>query len=80
MARQLSVVPAPAAGPEVLATVEPAVRACLDGGAPLAVLPTGPAAAVEAGPHGGLDALEDRAAGRGGHEDEVPGHERTAYG
>jgi len=48
VARQLSVVPAPAAGPEVLATVEPAVRACLDGGAPLAVLPAGPPAAVDA--------------------------------
>jgi O-succinylbenzoic acid--CoA ligase len=48
VARQLSVVPAPAAGPEVLATVEPAVRACLDGGPPLAVLPAGPPAAVDA--------------------------------
>jgi o-succinylbenzoate---CoA ligase len=48
VARQLSVVPAPAAGPEVLATVEPAMRACLDGGSPLAVLPAGPPAAVDA--------------------------------
>jgi O-succinylbenzoic acid--CoA ligase len=47
VARQLSVVPAPTAGREILATVEPAVRACLDGGAPLAVLPAGPVAAVE---------------------------------
>jgi O-succinylbenzoic acid--CoA ligase len=32
----------------VLTDVAPAVRACLDGGAPLAVLPAGPPAAVEA--------------------------------
>jgi O-succinylbenzoic acid--CoA ligase len=44
VARHLSLVPAA----EVLATVEPAVRACLDGGAPLAILPAGPPTAVAA--------------------------------
>jgi O-succinylbenzoic acid--CoA ligase len=49
VARHLTLVPAPSVpGPEVLRTVEPAVRACLDGGAPLAVLPAGPPAAVAA--------------------------------
>src|SRR6185437_14930024 len=48
VARQLSLVPAPTAAADMLATVEPAVRACLDGGAPLAVLPAGPPAAVAA--------------------------------
>ncbi|MEU2347235.1 o-succinylbenzoate--CoA ligase [Modestobacter sp. NPDC049651] len=48
----LTVVPAPPAGPEqsraLLTTVWPALRACLDGAAPLAVLPAGdgPAAAA----------------------------------
>jgi O-succinylbenzoic acid--CoA ligase len=45
--RHLTVVPA-APGPAALESVEPAVRACLDGGAPLAVLPAGPPAAVGA--------------------------------
>ena len=45
MARHLTLVPA-ASGSTVLEIVEPAVRACLDGGAPLAVLPSGPPAAV----------------------------------
>jgi O-succinylbenzoic acid--CoA ligase len=44
---RLNLVPA-AAGAAVLGTVEPAVRACLDGGAPVAVLPAGPPAAVDA--------------------------------
>jgi O-succinylbenzoic acid--CoA ligase len=44
---RLSLVPA-ASGAAVLADVAPAVRACLDGGAPLAVLPAGPPGAVEA--------------------------------
>ena len=50
MARQLSLVPAPALGPAVLDDVWPAVRAALDGDAPLAVLPAGegPAAAARA--------------------------------
>jgi O-succinylbenzoic acid--CoA ligase len=49
VARQLTLVRAPSGpGPELLATVEPAVRRCLDGGAPVAVLPAGPPAAVEA--------------------------------
>ena len=54
MARQLSLVSAPgrsdACDPVcgVLATVEPALRACLAGNAPVAVLPAGPSAAVEA--------------------------------
>ncbi len=50
MARQLSLVPAPALGPAVLDDVWPAVRAALDGGAPLAVLPAGdgPAEAARA--------------------------------
>ena len=48
MARQLSLVPAPALGPAVLDDIWPAVRAALDGDAPLAVLPAGdgPAAAA----------------------------------
>jgi O-succinylbenzoic acid--CoA ligase len=44
---RLSLVPA-APGAAVLADVLPAVRACLVGGAPLAVLPAGPPAAAEA--------------------------------
>jgi O-succinylbenzoic acid--CoA ligase len=49
VARHLTLVPAPSVpGPAVLGTIEPAVRACLDGGAPLAVLPAGPPAAVAA--------------------------------
>ncbi len=50
MARQLSLVPAPPLGPAVLRDVWPALRAALDGDAPLAVLPAGegPAAAARA--------------------------------
>ncbi|WP_091239439.1 o-succinylbenzoate--CoA ligase [Klenkia soli] len=50
MARQLSLVPAPPLGPAVLDDVWPALRAALDGDAPLAVLPAGdgPAAAARA--------------------------------
>ena len=50
MARQLTLVPAPAPGDgdAVLASVEPALRACLDGDAPLAVLPVGPPSVVAA--------------------------------
>jgi len=49
VARQLTLVPAPGRSESAIrATVEPAVRACLAGGAPLAVLPAGPAAAVDA--------------------------------
>src|SRR6476620_2028872 len=49
VARHLALVPAPGRCEDaVLSTVEPAVRACLDGTAPLAVLPAGPPAAVEA--------------------------------
>jgi O-succinylbenzoic acid--CoA ligase len=47
--RQLSLLPAPGRSQDaVLRTVEPALRACLAGEAPLAVLPAGPAAAVDA--------------------------------
>jgi O-succinylbenzoic acid--CoA ligase len=42
--RQLTVLPAPEAPDDVLHTVLPAVRAALDGAAPLTVLPAGPAA------------------------------------
>ncbi|KQS58943.1 AMP-dependent synthetase [Geodermatophilus sp. Leaf369] len=50
MARQLSLVPAPPLGPAVLEHVWPALRAALDGAAPLAVLPAGdgPAATARA--------------------------------
>ncbi|SDN66965.1 O-succinylbenzoic acid--CoA ligase [Klenkia soli] len=50
VARQLSLVPAPPLGPAVLDDVWPALRAALDGDAPLAVLPAGdgPAAAARA--------------------------------
>ena len=44
--RPLTVLPAPADPDAVLHTVLPAVRAALDGSAPLAVLPSGPAAAA----------------------------------
>ncbi|NEM07354.1 AMP-binding protein [Geodermatophilus normandii] len=44
--RQLTVLPAPDSPDAVLGTVLPAVRAALDGTAPLAVLPSGPAAAA----------------------------------
>jgi O-succinylbenzoic acid--CoA ligase len=44
--RQLTLLPAPETPDAVLHTVLPAVRAALDGAAPLAVLPAGPAAAV----------------------------------
>jgi o-succinylbenzoate---CoA ligase len=52
VARQLTLVRAPDlgepdAGAAVRAAVEPALRACLEGLAPLAVLPTGPTAVVE---------------------------------
>ncbi|MGY1737875.1 o-succinylbenzoate--CoA ligase [Geodermatophilus sp. SYSU D00684] len=46
MIRQLTVLPAPDAPDAVLGTVLPAVRACLEGAAPLAVLPAGPPAAA----------------------------------
>jgi O-succinylbenzoic acid--CoA ligase len=46
VARHLTLVPAPVTGAGVLPTVWPAVRACLSGDAPLAVLPAGPAPAV----------------------------------
>ncbi len=46
MPRQLTVLPAPGTPDDVLGTVLPAVRAALDGSAPLAVLPAGPAAAA----------------------------------
>ncbi|MBM7806053.1 O-succinylbenzoic acid--CoA ligase [Geodermatophilus bullaregiensis] len=46
MPRQLTVLPAPESPDAVLGTVLPAVRACLDGTAPLAVLPAGPPAAA----------------------------------
>jgi O-succinylbenzoic acid--CoA ligase len=46
--RQLSVLPAPASPADVLDTVEPALRAALAGERPLAVLPAGPPALVEA--------------------------------
>ncbi|HEX2074957.1 MAG TPA: o-succinylbenzoate--CoA ligase [Geodermatophilus sp.] len=48
MARHLTLLPAPAAPAAVLAEVLPALRACLDGAAPLAVLPAGSPAAVAA--------------------------------
>ncbi|WP_448626773.1 o-succinylbenzoate--CoA ligase [Geodermatophilus sp. URMC 64] len=49
MARQLILVPAPGRSEDAIRTaVEPAVRACLAGDAPLAVLPAGPAATVDA--------------------------------
>ncbi|MGY1712947.1 o-succinylbenzoate--CoA ligase [Geodermatophilus sp. SYSU D01106] len=44
MPRQLTVLPAPEAPADVLGSVLPAVRAALEGSAPLAVLPAGPAA------------------------------------
>ena len=44
MPRQLRVLPAPETPDAVLGTVLPAVAAALDGAAPLAVLPAGPAA------------------------------------
>ncbi|MGY1607438.1 MULTISPECIES: o-succinylbenzoate--CoA ligase [unclassified Geodermatophilus] len=46
MPRQLTVLPAPDDPDGVLRTVLPAVRAALDGGPPVAVLPSGPAAAA----------------------------------
>ena len=49
MARHLTLVGAPGRSEDaVLSAVEPAVRACLSGTAPLAVLPAGPPAAVDA--------------------------------
>ncbi|MCV2490430.1 o-succinylbenzoate--CoA ligase [Geodermatophilus sp. YIM 151500] len=49
MARQLTLLPAPGPSEAVVrAAVEPALRACLDGGAPLAVVPAGPPDAVAA--------------------------------
>ena len=45
MARQLTLVPAPGRSQEAVRTgVEPVLRACLAGAAPLAVLPAGPPA------------------------------------
>ncbi|SHG78769.1 o-succinylbenzoate--CoA ligase [Geodermatophilus nigrescens] len=44
MPRQLTVLPAPEAPADVLGSALPAVRAALEGSAPLAVLPAGPAA------------------------------------
>src|ERR687883_163904 len=50
VARHLTLVQAPASpGDEVLHTVEPALRAALDGERPLAVLPAGPSAVVRSG-------------------------------
>jgi O-succinylbenzoic acid--CoA ligase len=46
VARQLTLLPAPDSPDAVLGGVLPAVRACLEGTAPLAVLPAGPAAAA----------------------------------
>src|SRR3954463_16725599 len=47
VARQLTFVPAPGRSESAIrTTIEPAVRACLAGRAPLAVLPAGPPAAV----------------------------------
>ncbi|WP_336028288.1 o-succinylbenzoate--CoA ligase [Geodermatophilus sp. FMUSA9-8] len=46
MPRQLTVLPAPEAPADVLGSVLPAVHAALEGSAPLAVLPAGPAAAA----------------------------------
>ena len=49
MARQLTLVPAPGRSEDaVLTTVEPALRACLAGAAPLAVVPAGSETAVDA--------------------------------
>jgi o-succinylbenzoate---CoA ligase len=49
VSRPLSLVPAPGpVGAAVLDTVVPALRACLDGERPLAVLPAGPPAVVDA--------------------------------
>jgi O-succinylbenzoic acid--CoA ligase len=49
VARQLTLVPAPGRSQEAVRTgVEPALRACLSGTAPLAVLPAGPPGAVDA--------------------------------
>ncbi|PWW22692.1 O-succinylbenzoic acid--CoA ligase [Geodermatophilus normandii] len=49
MPRQLTVLPAPDTPDTLLGTVLPAVRAALDGAAPLAVLPSGPPAAAARG-------------------------------
>jgi O-succinylbenzoic acid--CoA ligase len=46
--RRLTLVPAPALGPAVLTDVWPAVRAALDGGAPLSVVPSDPGPAARA--------------------------------
>ncbi|GHE11022.1 o-succinylbenzoate--CoA ligase [Klenkia taihuensis] len=48
MDRRLTLVPAPALGPAVLTDVWPAVRAALDGGAPLSVVPADPGPAARA--------------------------------
>jgi o-succinylbenzoate---CoA ligase len=65
VARKLALVPAPGRSEsDVLATVLPALRACLDGGPPLAVVPAGPPAAVAAA-HAALrpdEPVEDGAA------------------
>ncbi|MGR7024042.1 AMP-binding enzyme [Geodermatophilus sp. URMC 62] len=61
MPRQLTVLPAPDSPGAVLGTVLPAVRACLDGGAPLAVLPAGPAAGAARAALAADEPLEDGA-------------------
>ncbi len=61
MPRQLTVLPAPGDPDAVLGTVLPAVRAALDGAAPLAVLPAGPAAAPGRGVLAPDEPLEDGA-------------------
>jgi o-succinylbenzoate---CoA ligase len=59
--RQLTVLPAPESPDAVLGTVLPAVRACLDGTAPLAVLPAGPPSAAAREVLAPAEPLEDGA-------------------
>ncbi|MGX5657502.1 o-succinylbenzoate--CoA ligase [Geodermatophilus nigrescens] len=61
MPRQLTVLPAPEAPADVLGSVLPAVHAALEGSAPLAVLPAGPAAAAAREVLAPEDPLEDGA-------------------
>ena len=61
MPRQLTLLPAPETPDAVLGTVLPAVRACLDGTAPLAVLPVGPPAAAASEVLAADEPLEDGA-------------------
>ncbi|MGY1670140.1 o-succinylbenzoate--CoA ligase [Geodermatophilus sp. SYSU D00710] len=61
MPRQLTVLPAPDDPDDVLRTVLPAVRAALDGGPPVAVLPSGPAAAAARAVLAPAEPLEDGA-------------------